>query len=280
MIKKAIYSNWSKPNDSNFAGFNNDEAFADSLHLSVLCAKKWFEEVELITDTKGKKLIDKYKIPFDNVVVCLDDYNHIRAEHWSIGKMVACCMQKSPFMHIDNDVFWFKKPQERLLRADCSFQNYENADYFGYKYQRPPAIETCPIKEIDYTETKALNCGIIGFNKLDVLPEWMELALRYIEWFDNNTKLRDWCKLAPIMFEQYHIYQLVKKNNYDISVISYDYATSVIDTRKKMINDSLAEEYGYTHLISGIKREKHVEEKVKARLIREIQNAKERKEFS
>jgi len=261
MIKKAIYSNWSKPNDNLYAGFNSDEAFANSLHLSVLHSKNWFEEVELITDAKGKKLVDKYKIPFDNVVVCLDDYNHIGNQHWAIGKIVACCMQKSPFMHIDNDVYWFKKPPARLLQADCCFQNYESTEFDWYKHQMHKASETCQIKEIDYTVKTALNCGIIGFNKLDVLPEWMELALRYIDWFDNTDSVTG--ELSSIIFEQYHIYQLLKKNNYNVSVISDDYIT-----------DAVAEEYGYTHLISTVKREEEVEQKVATKLQRDLKKCK------
>lgn len=279
MLKKALYSNWSKPNGTDFAGFNSDEAFANSLHLSVLCSKRWFEEVELVTDVKGKKLIEKYKIPFDNVIVCLDDYNHIRAEHWSIGKMIACSLQESPFMHIDNDVFWFKRPQERLLIADCCFQNYENADYFDYNKQRPAAMASCPIREIDYSNTKALNGGIIGFNRLDVIPEWLELAFRYIDWFDKNESLNSWCNLSSIMFEQYHIYQLLKKRDYDISVICYDYAMSETDCHKKQISNMLADEYGYTHLISGVKRNPWYEKKVKAKLEYELECAKERSKY-
>ena len=257
MIEKAIYSNWSKPNNDLYAGFNSDEAFANSLHLSVLYSKKWFKEIELVTDKKGKELVDKYKIPFDNVVVCLDDYNHIDKHHWAIGKIVACSLQTKPFIHIDNDVYWFKKPPKRLLEAECCFQNYESTEDHWYKYQMSVAANSSPITEIDYKIKKALNCGIIGFNRMDVLKEWLDLAFQYIDWFENTNDVKG--ELSSVMFEQYHIYQILKKHNYDIQVIT-----------KGWINDKIAIEYGYTHLIATSKRRPDIEKKVKKRLKKDL----------
>lgn len=259
MIKKALYSHWSKPNENTdlYAGFNTEQDFANAMHLSVLCSKKWFEEVELVTDKEGKEFVNRHKIPFDNIIVCLDDYNHIRAKHWAIGKIVACNMQKAPFMHIDNDVFLFKKPEKNLLDSDASFQNYERVEQYWYTNQLEIAKKECPIKEIDYNVEMSLNCGIMGFNKLDVLSEWMELALQYIDWFDNTESIKK--ELSSIMFEQYHIFQLLKKYNYNIAVIENFY-----------ISPKIAKEKGYTHLISGSKRRPDLEEKVENRLAQEL----------
>ena len=259
MIKKALYSHWSKPNENTdlFAGFNTEQDFANSLHLSVLCSKKWFEEVELVTDKEGKEFVNRHKIPFDNIIVCLDDYNHIRSKHWAIGKIVACNMQKAPFMHIDNDVFLFKKPRKSLLESDASFQNFEKVEDHWYTNQLKVAKKEKPIKEIDYSIKASVNCGIMGFNKLDLIPEWLDLAYQFIEWFDNTKIIKK--ELSSIMFEQYHLFQLLIKYKYKVSVIADFY-----------VSPKIAKETGYTHLIAASKRRPDIEEMVENRLSREL----------
>jgi hypothetical protein len=222
-----------------------------------LCSKKWFEEVELVTDKKGKEFVDRYKIPFDNIIVCLDDYNHIRSKHWAIGKIVACKMQKKPFMHIDNDVFLFKKPKKSLLESDASFQNLERVEDHWYTNQISVAKKENPIEEIDYTVKVSVNCGIMGFNKLDLIPEWLELAFKFIEWFDNTESIKK--ELSSIMFEQYHLFQLLIKYKYSVAVIADFY-----------IDDKISKEAGYTHLIAASKRRPDLEEKVEKRLAQEL----------
>lgn len=259
MIKKALYSHWSKPNKNTdlYAGFNTEQDFANALHLSVLCSKKWFKKVELVTDKKGKEFVDRHKIPFDNVVVCLDKYNHIRAKHWAIGKIIACSMQKEPFMHIDNDVFLFKKPRTALLKSDASFQNFERVEDHWYVNQLKVACKQKPIKEIDYNIKVSVNCGIMGFNKLDLIPEWLDLAFKFIEWFDNTKSIKK--ELSSIMFEQYHLFQLLIKYKYKVSVIADFY-----------ISPKIAKKTGYTHLIAASKRRPDLEEKVENRLAKEL----------
>ena len=78
MIKKVVYSHWSKPAKDDCVGFNSKEAFTDSAKLSILTSKKWADEIELVTDKKGYELLVKdLKLPFDNVKIELDTLNKI-----------------------------------------------------------------------------------------------------------------------------------------------------------------------------------------------------------
>jgi hypothetical protein len=273
VIQKAVYSHWSKPNNNSFCGFRSSQAFANSLRLSLIFARKWFKETELITDKKGYDLlIKKHKFRFDNVRVCLDKINHVKSKHWSIGKLVACSLQDEPFMHIDNDVFWFKKPKRHLLMAEACFQNKEDPNRRWYMLQRKAAELSCPIKEIDYTGSKAYNCGFIGFNKLDIINKWLELAFDYIEWFDKGGQLQG--ELSSLMFEQYPLPQLLEKEKYKVEIIGgtvqlKDWDANEVQRETWQANTDMAVKYGYTHLIAGSKRTRETEEKVLSRLYTE-----------
>ena len=137
MINKVVYSHWSKPAKDDCVGFNSKEAFANSAKLSALMSKKWADEVELVTDKKGYDLLIKdLKLPFDNVKVELDTLNKIDNKFWAIGKLHACLLQDKPFMHLDMDAFWFKKPPAHILKAEACFQNWETDEYSHQYYRK------------------------------------------------------------------------------------------------------------------------------------------------
>jgi hypothetical protein len=261
MINRAVYSFWTKPQSKSkelLCGFNSTEAFLDCLHLSVIFSKKWFKEVVMVTDLEGKKIIEKAKIPFDSITTELEDIK-VRPRHWAFGKLVACKIQSKPFMHLDNDVIWFKKPPMRVLRAKACFQNFEANDQY-HAFYRPQCKEATKDKldigiryDIEIGETIAVNCGIMAFNEIGFLQELYDKALKFIDWHD--TKNFPMWDLSSIVFEQMHLYQILLKRNIMPDVL----ATFFVD-------DNLAAELGYTHLISNSKRDEEIEKKVKERL--------------
>ena len=85
-------------------------------------------------------------------------------------------------------------------------------------------------------------------------------------------------ELSSIMFEQYHLPQLLESNNYKVETITGtlhvdDWKTKV-DPDIWFINDDRAKDYGYTHLISTSKRRIELEEKVAQRLYEESRDDK------
>ena len=217
MINRAVYSFWSKPQenpDKNLCGFNSLERFIECLTLSVIFSKKWFKEVVMVTDAKGKALFEKHNLPFDEITTDLEDIE-VNPRHWAFGKIVACKIQTKPFMHIDNDVIWFKKPPKKILRSEAGFQNFEYNDHF-HKFYLPQCnladLDNLDIG-IDYKvkpeQKLAVNCGIMAFNNLDVLDELYNKAVQFISWHD--TKDFGYYDLSSIIFEQMHLYQILKK---------------------------------------------------------------------
>ena len=278
MINKVVYSHWSKPMDGEHVGFNSKEAFANCARLSILASKKWAGAVELVTDKEGYKfLIEDLKLPFDNIRVELDHLNHIDEMHWAIGKIYACLIQEEPFMHIDFDAMWFKKPPDYILNAPAAFQNKEYIsdayhqfyiglveqvrDHGGLEINKYINIQN-PIvpyeqNSIEFQEY-AVNCGFMCFNDLSIIPFWWECATDYIE--KIGARVNGW-DIPSIIFEQFFISKLLQVKNINFEVLD-----------QVWVYEDRAREVGYTHLISASKRNPIVEEKVANKLKSYINN--------
>lgn len=269
MIERAVYSLWTTPMEGQYVGFSTEEALIDCFKLSLYYTKQWFKEVHLVTDLKGKELVEKHGLEFDNINTDLEEVmKGVYENHWSLGKIYACKIQDKPFMHIDIDVIWFKKPPKNLLKADASFQMIETEPAFMfYSLQLDYANKYYFNKPVwvDFKDIKPYNCGFMGFNKLELLDEWWEESLRYIDFIDNSQfNYREKPHhLTCLIFEQFYIYHLCKHYKYDV-----DFLTNYHPSSKGTgwIPEDAAKELGFTHLISVTKRNPIVELKVKNRL--------------
>lgn len=267
MIKKIVYSLWSKPNEG-FYGFNSEKNFIECFALSYIFSKRNFEKIELVTDLSGKKLmVDKYGFEFDSISTDLDSINHIDSMHWAIGKIFACKIQKEPFLHIDNDIILFKGLPKFFLEKDAIFQSYEGSFFSEYyndllKYSKI-SYDNKPVWH-NLGEPSAYNCGILGFNNLSVLETWWEEALNYINYINSIDILKN--KTTSLIFEQVFIYELCNYNNYNIGLLSDFYEKG---EEIQFLNEEITTRLGYTHLISSSKKNIENENKISKRLMSE-----------
>lgn len=266
MIERAVYSLWTKPMDGEHVGFNTEEALINCFKLSLHYTRKWFKEVYLVTDKKGKALIKKHKLKFDNINTDLDHIMEgVYRNHWSLGKIYACKIQDKPFMHIDIDVIWFKKPPLKILTSDASFQCIEDQgqeywyelliDHAKEHYKEKPDWFNCD-------EIKAYNCGFIGFNNLSLLKEWWDESLNYINYLDNSGFDYNH-HLSCLIYEQFAIYHLCNYKKFDVDILTNHHISSY---GKGWLPEDAAKELGYTHLIAQSKRDPKIEMKVKNKL--------------
>lgn len=270
MVERAIYSFWTKPTEGEHVGFNSEEALMECFALSLHYSKQWFKEVHLVTDLKGKALVEKWGLEFDNINTDLERVmTDVYQNHWSLGKIYACKIQEVPFMHIDIDVILFKPLPKTFLNSEASFQNLEtDKQEYWYKLLLDHAEQNYKTKPVwfDGTKFKAYNCGVILFNKLDIIKEWWKSALNYIKYLDES-KFDYNHHLSCLIYEQFSIYSLCKHYDYKVDLLSF-YGTQE-QRYLGHIPDNLAETLGYTHLIAACKRRPEIEQKVKARLIKE-----------
>jgi hypothetical protein len=270
MVKRAVYSLWTKPVDGEHVGFNSEQNLIECFALSLHYSKKWFKEVHLVTDIKGKKLVEKYGLKFDHINTDLETVmDGVYHNHWSLGKIYACKIQDVPFIHIDIDVILFKPLSETYLKSDAAFQNIETEEQEQwYKLLLEHAEKNYINKPawFDGTKFNAYNCGIILFNKLEIIKEWWESSLNYIKYLDDSKFDYNY-HLSCLIYEQFSIYSMCQYYGYNVDLLSF-YGKPEQKNLGYLPID-LAEKLGYTHLIAGCKRRPDIEEKVRARLIKE-----------
>lgn len=270
MIKRAVYSLWTKPMNGKTVGFNTEKNLIECFTLSLHYTKKWFDEVHLVTDFEGKDLVERYGLSFDNIDTSLEHVMMgIYENHWSLGKIYACKLQKEPFIHIDIDVILFKPLPDKFLKSDAAFQNLETeSQEYWYKWLLDHAEKNYVSKPkwFDTEKVKAYNCGVIAFNKLDVIQEWWTESLNYIKFLDESKFNYDH-HLSCLIYEQFCIYCICKFYNYEVDLLTF-YGESH-EKYMGTISEELAKKLGYTHLIAASKRDPLIEKKIKNRLLEE-----------
>jgi hypothetical protein len=217
-------------------GWPTSEYHWISWALSCLQAVSLFDEVELITDDLGKEiLINKLKLPYTSVSTKLNTILHsYPLQVWALAKIFSYSIQTKPFLHIDGDVFLFKKPNEKILKAGIISQNLEK-DLFFYKDALDEVnqhfTDIPEIYQKSNYENKTIysaNAGLIGGSDLDFFKIYCEAAFEFI----NNNKQslsKIETKKLPLLnflFEQYAFYQIAKGEN---KVIDF-YWEEIIET--------------------------------------------------
>lgn len=98
---------------------------------SVLKLREFYKELELYTDFEGKNiLIDLLQLPYSKVYT---DYEYIDVNPnlWAYPKILTYNRQEKPFIHIDGDIFIWKKFDKALEGADLIAQNLEaSTEYY------------------------------------------------------------------------------------------------------------------------------------------------------
>ena len=138
--------------------------------LSCLQLHQFYEDIELITDRKGKELlIDQLKLPYKNVRVELDKLNLVEIPGlWVMKKIYSYTLHEEPFLNVDGDVYVYEPFPDELISAPLIAQNIEqDFDYYkelvGLVTDIFPSVPK-PIIEQIYKgkEIQASNAGILG----------------------------------------------------------------------------------------------------------------------
>lgn len=270
MVERAVYSLWTKPTEGEHVGFNTEQTLIECFALSLHYSKKWFKEVHLVTDLKGKALVEKWGLEFDNINTDFDFIMEgIDSEHWALGKIYACKIQDKPFIHLDIDVILFKPLPDTFLKSDTGFQNYEGSSYSRHYIDLLEMAKLAYLDRpvwLDVEMRHSYNCGVLLFNNLSFLNEWWKEAVRYVKWL-SYTNQDTGNNITSLMFEQVFICNLCK--HYDVKVDLLNYYGSDDQKKLEWVPDDIARSLGYTHLISNVKRKPEIEKKVRHKLIKE-----------
>jgi hypothetical protein len=257
---KIIQTFWSKPfltENDNFqnrfnGGWSSKLLNCISIAYSCMQFKKYYNKVELYTDTPGKELlIDKLKLPYTKVNIVLDDFDYT-SKLWALAKVKTYSLQTEPFIHADNDVFIFDKLPERIENAQLLAQN-ECIDFITlYKTMKEinihfNTIDTCIYN--DYITSNELifgNCGIIGGNNIDFFQQYCKRVFTVIE--ENIDKLQyTSTEMMGQVYEEYLYYSLASALGIDIEFLLPPF---YIDFNSDIVNFKS----NYVHIIGTFKK--------------------------
>ncbi|MDR6845672.1 DUF6734 family protein [Flavobacterium granuli] len=254
----------------NNMGWLSPEYNLMSWALSCLQLRQYYPEVVLYCDSVGAKmLIDKLQLPYSEVVCNLDVLNNYNPELWALSKIKAYSLQDKPFLHIDGDVYVWKKFDDFLLKSGLIAQNKDQISDFENTMQLLElAFAYFPREIIQERQSKnpiqTYNAGIYGGSDISFFQEYTTKAFTFV---DKN--IHDLSKIRVsdfnLFFEQYLFYCLAKVQNKKVTVL---FSGIVKDNEYKGFGefDKVPFEKQYLHLLSDYKKSEYMCDELANRL--------------
>lgn len=162
-------------------------------------------------------LENKFRLPYDEyqVIECQGEY-----VDWFYAwpKIWVYKEQEDPFIHIDNDIFTWEPLPSRLLQAALVAQHQEKDSTFYMEVYRqlqkdgvslPPYMKPC----FDGAAIHSYNAGLFGGNDVEFLKEYLHNLMQFVDSNKSKIALSDRKFLYNVVFEQWGLYGLSKKNN-------------------------------------------------------------------
>jgi len=186
-------------------GWPNKKYHYLSWVLSALQFRKYYDQVELVTDEFGAEvLVNKLGLPYTSVKVILDEINGYDSGLYAMGKIKAYSVQDGPFVHADGDIFIWDRLDSRLEYARLMCQGKEegplyNRMYMEILYAIAANFEYYPAV-LDWSVDKnggvrAINAGILGGHDNAFFAEYANKAFEFID--RNLTQLQ---RINPVTF--------------------------------------------------------------------------------
>jgi len=204
---KAVFSFWNTSDDALKRATNwaNPKFHLYSWVLAVNKASKYFDEVELVTDSTSLSIFQKLNLPFTNIRTDLDELKSYPKSLWALGKIKAYQIQDKPFIHIDNDFILFNPLPDWFLKSPISFQNVEDGNWFedSYRGQFENIRKNGRLPYGWGACEKAYNFGIYVCNDMNYNRRYTDAAFELV---DKNIALIEQSGVAGlycVLFEQY-----------------------------------------------------------------------------
>jgi hypothetical protein len=257
--------------------------------LSVETARRHYPDTSLVSDDAGAELlIDRLGLRFDRVSL---DLNRLRGRDpswWALGKLYAYRLQDVPFVHIDSDVYLWKRLPSEVESASVFAQSPEWFDPDNDRsYYNVRAVERTfprggpgwlPKEWRWYTSgpgpRTASCCGILGGSRIELIADYAELGIRVVEAGRNAAGWATWedTQECNVLIEQMLLDAVVAYRR-EHPRLEADTSLSVCHLFRGAcdpFDPDLAASRGYTHLISGAKRNAGVMADLEARVMAEF----------
>jgi len=195
--------------------------------LSCLRLKEYYDDVHLYTDSAGHKiLIDYLGLPYKEVHISFNELHYHHAL-FALPKILTYAAQTEPFLHVDGDVFIWKKFDQHLEAAPLVAQNAETGTgyYQGMmnKIKEELHYLPTPLKRVLESQTiAAYNAGVIGGNDILFFKNYTQQALELI---NNNYAPPAPHPPSPnfnILFEQILFHTIAANENKQVTCLFND----------------------------------------------------------
>jgi hypothetical protein len=278
-IDRAVWSFWSRP----FDGQTHGRWGSDRFHLLTWALSFWtvralFRSTTLVTDDAGAALlIDQLGLPFDSISTSLEGLAGCDERWWILGKLQAYHEQERPFLHVDNDVFLWRRLPEALLTCDLVGQNPEYAPTSDATFYKPSAFTAdvaagsglLPPEWHAYLRAggaTAVCTGIFGGCDNEAISQYAERAMWTIQRDENDVV---WAGLdvglrEQVLLEQYYLAAYWADVGNDIGhrpEMKY-----LFSSLEEAYDPAACRRLGFTHLIAHAKRSPALEQLVADRL--------------
>jgi hypothetical protein len=215
-------------------------------------------------------LIDTLKLPYSEVICEYDKLNDVHKDLWALPKILAYARQDAPFLHVDSDVFIWKKFGPEISDAGLIAQNKEiSTDYYEnmLRLLEQSLVYFPPELQAERKRTSSIyayNAGILGGNDLEFFEDYTSKALDFI---DKNTCIFPNINVFNfnIFYEQYLFHCLAEHQEKKVAVV---FEGVIGDNRYTGLGDFAEVPHNkyYLHLLGNYKRNESVCEQMAARL--------------
>lgn len=237
--------------------------------LSCMQFKKYYQEVELVTDKRGYDLlISTLELPYTSVKVVLDDLNDYHPDLWALGKIYTYSVQDKPFIHADGDIYIWGELFPEMTQRPLYAQNIERYDAY-YKpvyYSLVENFEYIPAVLSDFEDnhqSTAINAGIIGGYDIDFFQEYTKGVFEFIDHNRDHLHKINIGKFNPI-FEQSYFYALADQKKLPIECLFKNEINNSFDGMADFTG--VPAKVRYIHTMAGYKKLKHIEDQLRDRL--------------
>lgn len=227
--------------------------------LSCLTLKKNLGHLSLYCNKRAKKLlVDILELPYDEVHESMNEWEPPHPKLWALSKIHTYAQQKSPFLHIDGDVFLFGKFPVRILHGSVVAQNVEEFTDYYYSFMKPinrkftyqPECLKDDFKKME--NLHALNAGILGGCDVDFFQRYATEAFHYVEANLSNLSEMD-ADRFNVFFEQHLCYKMAEEENINVEYLLpqtyHDNSYLGLD----MFHEILSGKARYFHLLGNYK---------------------------
>ncbi len=282
---RAVWSFWTKPFERRMGnGWLSDRHHLLSWVLSVETARKHYPETALVTDCEGADLlVNRLGLAFTHVSTALSTLADADPAWWVLGKLWTYRLQAEPFVHIDSDVFLWKRLPAEMEQTAVFAQNPEWFPLSPESWYRPARF-TKALNDLggwmpeewcwsaQQPSTHAVCCGILGANHVEFIRYYSDLAIRMLHHSVNRRILHD-AGANPadaILFEQYLLAACLDYHRHregspyaDIDI------RYLFQSTAESFDEAAAVRAGYTHLIGGAKQNKKLMRSLERRVMRD-----------